>query len=108
MEEEEIPDKLKEIVKVRNELPSLSALNKELSKTNIDNYAITPQMKAQDIDLSYVKFLSQFKDMFVACDGVFKFYGNVVTMHVNKAICSIKMTKHNARICFARGYKSLD
>lgn len=36
-------------------------------------------MKANDIDLARVRFMSQFKDRFVACDGFFKFYGNVVT-----------------------------
>lgn len=65
-------------------------------------------MKANDIDLVRVKFMSQFKDRFVACDGFFKFYGNVVSMSEDKVIVSVKMSKNNGRICFAKGYKSLD
>jgi hypothetical protein len=50
--------------------------------------------------------LTEFKELFVACDGQFKFFGNVVVKEQNKLICSIKLSKNNGRMIFAKGYKN--
>lgn len=108
MDSTEVPEPLKGLVKVDNQLPNLPALNNVLTKSHFDNYEINSKIVAHDIDVSRIQFPSQFKDLFVATDGVFKFYGNLVMMNESKAICSIKLTRHNGRVCFAKGFKSLD
>lgn len=89
-------------------IPNLSVANKVLSKSKLDTYEINSQVLAQGIDLSMLQYCSPFKCLFVACDGVFKFYGSIVAQRSNKVICSIKLSNNNGRISFAKGYDTIE
>jgi hypothetical protein len=53
-------------------------LNSKLKKQNLDGYAVAKTSIIQKIDLSVVALESSFKDMFVAQQGLMKFYGRVI------------------------------
>ena len=49
-----------------------------------------------------------FKELFVANDEKFKFYGNIVTKTNNKIICSIKLSQNGGRMLFGKGFSSIE
>ena len=49
-----------------------------------------------------------FKELFVANDGKFKFYGNIVTKDNNSIICSIKLSQNGGRMLFGKGFSSME
>jgi len=75
---EALPEPLKNIVRIDKDLPNLKAANRKLKEEGFDLYTTTSKVELKNIDLCTLNVLSEFKELFVACDGHFKFFGNVV------------------------------
>jgi len=41
----------------------------------MDGYEINQQIAINNINLTKIIYQTEFKDVFIACDGYFKFYG---------------------------------
>lgn len=89
-------------------VPNLSVANKVLSKSGLDTYEADSQVSLQGLSLSMLQYCSPFKCLFVAYEGVFKFYGSVVVQRGPKLICSIRLSNNNGRLCFAKGYQTIE
>ena len=74
----------------------------------MDGYEISKKSAIGNINLTKVIYQTEFKDVFVANDGFFKFYGSEIYKKGQKTIFSIKLSNNNGRICFGKGFKLIE
>ena len=56
----------------------------------------------------HIKISSLFKDLFIAAESRFKFYGSLLFSDGNKCITSIKLSKFKGRMIFAKGFEGIN